>query len=113
MKAIEIRDHAPEGNRHERKLFKRMASAVAFTLALATACGVGWYAGAKLAYEQKAAEISKVHYVEEGETLWDIAAGISGGYVPDIRKVIYDLAKLNDIAPDADLKVGQKIVIAK
>ena len=112
MKTIEIRDHAPEWNRHERKLFKRMASAVAFTLALATACGVGWYAGAKLAYEQKAAEISKVHYVEEVENLWDIAAGISGDD-QDIRKVIYDLAKLNNIAPDADLKVGQKIVIAK
>lgn len=105
MKAIEIRDH-------DRNLFKRIVSAVAFTLALATACGVGWYAGAKLAYEQKTEEISKVHYVEEGETLWDIAAGISGDD-QDIRKVIYDLAKLNDIAPDADLKVGQKIVIAK
>lgn len=112
MKAIEIRDHAPEGKQHDRKVFKRIASAVAFTLALATACGIGWYAGAKLAYEQKATEISKVHYVKEGETLWDIAAGISSDD-QDIRKVIYDLEKLNDIAPDADLKVGQKIVIAK
>lgn len=111
MKAIEIRDHMPE-KRHNRKLFKRIASAVAFTLALATACGIGWYAGARLAYEQKAAEISRVHYVEEGETLWDIAAGMSNDE-QDIRKVIYDLAKLNNIAPDADLKVGQKIVIAK
>lgn len=112
MKAIEIRDHRPEGKRHDRKLFKRIASAVAFTLALATACGIGWYAGAKLAYEQKASEIQKIHYVEEGETLWDIAAEISGDD-QDIRKVIYDIAKLNNIAPDADLKVGQKIVIAK
>lgn len=112
MKAIEIRDHAPEGKRRERKLFKRIVSAVAFALALATACGVGWYAGAKLAYEQKASEIQKIHYVEEGETLWDIAAGLSSND-QDIREVIYDLAKLNDIAPDADLKVGQKIVIAK
>lgn len=111
MKAIEIRDHTPE-KRNDCKLFKRIASAIAFTLALATACGVGWYAGAKLAYEQKAAEISKVHYVEEGETLWDIAAGLSSDE-QDIREVIYDLAKLNNIAPDADLKVGQKIVIAK
>lgn len=111
MKAIEIRDHMPE-KRHNRKLFKRIASAVAFTLALATACGIGWYAGAKLAYEQKASEIQKIHYVEEGETLWDIAAGMSNDE-QDIRKVIYDLAKLNNIAPDADLKVGQKIVIAK
>ncbi|WP_366926062.1 LysM domain-containing protein, partial [uncultured Megasphaera sp.] len=52
------------------------------------------------------------HYVEEGETLWDIAAGLSSDE-QDIREVIYDLAKLNNIAPDADLKVGQKIVIAK
>lgn len=111
MKAIEIRDHMPE-KRNNRKLFKRIAGAIAFTLALATACGIGWYAGARLAYEQKAAEISKVHYVEEGETLWDIAAEISGDD-QDIRKVIYDIAKLNNIAPDADLKVGQKIVIAK
>ena len=44
MKAIEIRDHRPEGKRHDRKFFKRIASAVAFTLALATACGIGWYA---------------------------------------------------------------------
>lgn len=112
MKAIEIRDHMPEGKRHERKFFKRIASAVTFTLALATACGIGWYAGARLAYKQKAAEISKIHYVEEGETLWDIAAGMSNDD-QDIRKVIYDIAKLNNIAPDADLKVGQKIVIAK
>lgn len=111
MKAIEIRDHMPE-KRHNRKLFKRVAGAIAFTLALATACGIGWYAGAKLAYEQKASEIQKIHYVEEGETLWDIAAEISGDD-QDIRKVIYDIAKLNNIAPDADLKVGQKIVIAK
>ena len=112
MKAIEIRDHVPEGNRHDRKLFKRIASAIVFTLALATACGIGWYAGAKLAYEQKAAEISKVHYVEEGETLWDIAAGLAGDE-QDVREVVYDLQKLNGIAPDADLKVGRKIVIAK
>ena len=36
MKAIEIRDHTPE-KRHDRKLFKRIASAIAFTLPLATA----------------------------------------------------------------------------
>lgn len=111
MKAIEIRDHMPE-KRNNRKLFKRIAGAIAFTLALATACGIGWYAGAKLAYEQKAAEISKVHYVEEGETLWDIAAELASDE-QDVREVVYDLQKLNGIAPDADLKVGQKIVIAK
>lgn len=111
MKAIEIRDHMPE-KRHDRKLFKRIAGAIAFTLALAAACGIGWYTGAKLAYEQKASEIQKIHYVEEGETLWDIAAGLSSDD-QDIRKVIYDLAKLNDIAPDHGLKVGQKIVIVK
>lgn len=112
MKAIEIRDHVPEEKRHERKLFKRIASAIAFTLALATACGIGWYAGAKLAYEQKASEIQKIHYVQEGETLWDIASGLAGDE-QDVREVVYDLQKLNNIAPDADLKVGQKIVIAK
>lgn len=111
MKAIEIRDHMPE-KRHNRKLFKRIAGAIAFTLALATACGIGWYAGAKLAYEQKTAEISRVHYVEEGETLWDIASELASDE-QDVREVVYDLQKLNGIAPDADLKVGQKIVIAK
>ena len=30
MKAIEIRDHRPE-KRHDRKLFKRIAGAIAFT----------------------------------------------------------------------------------
>lgn len=112
MKAIEIRDHMPEGKRHDRKFFKRIAGAIAFTLALATACGIGWYTGAKLAYEQKATEISKVHYVEEGETLWDIAAELASDE-QDVREVVYDLQKLNGIAPNADLKVGQKIVIAK
>lgn len=111
MKAIEIRDHRPE-KRHDRKLFKRIAGAIAFTLALVTACGIGWYAGAKLAYEQKASEIQKIHYVEEGETLWDIAAELASDE-QDVREVVYDLQKLNGIAPDADLKVGQKIVIAK
>lgn len=111
MKAIEIRDHTPE-KRHDRKLFKRIAGAIAFTLALATACGIGWYAGAKLAYEQKASEIQKIHYVEEGETLWDIASELASDE-QDVREVVYDLQKLNDIAPDHGLKVGQKIVIAK
>lgn len=111
MKAIEIRDHMPE-KRNNRKLFKRIAGAIAFTLALATACGIGWYAGAKLAYEQKASEIQKIHYVQEGETLWDIAAELASDE-QDVREVVYDLQKLNGIAPDADLKVGQKIVIAK
>nr|DAE69735.1 MAG TPA: LysM [Caudoviricetes sp.] len=111
MKAIEIRDHMPE-KRHNRKFFKRIASAIAFTLALATACGIGWYTGAKLAYEQKATEISKIHYVEEGETLWDIASELASDE-QDVREVVYDLQKLNGIAPNADLKVGQKIVIAK
>lgn len=111
MKAIEVREHQAE-QRPQRKRFKRIASAVAFTLALATACGVGWYAGAKLAYEQEAAEIQKIHYVEEGETLWDIAAELASDE-QDVRKIVYDLQKLNGIAPDADLKVGQKIVIAK
>lgn len=111
MKAIEIRDHMPE-KRHDRKLFKRIAGAIAFTLALAAACGIGWYTGAKLAYEQKASEIQKIHYVEEGEALWDIASELASDE-QDVREVVYDLQKLNGIAPDADLKVGQKIVIAK
>lgn len=111
MKAIEIRDHMPE-KRHNRKLFKRIAGAIAFTLALVTACGIGWYAGAKLAYEQKASEIQKIHYVEEGETLWDIASELASDE-QDVREVVYDLQKLNGTAPDADINVGQKIVIAK
>ena len=89
MKAIEIRDHTPE-KRHDRKLFKRIASAIAFTLTLATACGVGWYAGAKLAYEQKASEIQKIHYAQEGETLWDIASELASDE-QDVREVVYDL----------------------
>ena len=46
------------------------------------------------------------------ETLWDIASELASDE-QDVREVVYDLQKLNGIAPDADLKVGQKIVIAK
>lgn len=110
MKAIEIRDHVPEGRRHDRKLFKRIASAIVFTLALATACGVGWYAGAKLAYEQKVEEITKVHYVEEGETLWDIAGSVASEQ-DDIRRIIWEIQKDNGIGGNDKLQPGQRLII--
>lgn len=107
MKVMEIRDHSSAAPK-KSKARKIIAVGLGLTLSFC----VGAYIGHTAGQEVKTVERQQIHYVQEGETLWDIAAGISGDD-QDIRKVIYDLAKLNDIAPDADLKVGQKIVIAK
>ncbi len=55
--------------------------------------------------EGKADEIYKEIIIHPGDTLWDIAIEhFDGSY--DVRKVIYDIKKLNDMS-SSELSVGQ------
>jgi len=49
------------------------------------------------------------HTVEPGETLWEIAASVAGPS-EDVRDVVFDLVRLNEL-PDAGLMAGQVIVV--
>lgn len=111
MKAIEIRDHAPEGKRRERKLFKRMASAVAFTLALATACGIGLYAGMGMTGDRVQADDVQVVTVETNQTVWDVARPIVDAEGLDIREVVYQIQVNNNLDKDCTVRPGQQLVI--
>lgn len=49
------------------------------------------------------------HVVQSGETMWQIAADIAGPG-EDVRDVVFDLVRLNEL-PDAGLMAGQVIVV--
>ena len=49
------------------------------------------------------------HVVQSGETMWQIAASIAGPG-EDVRDVVFDLVRLNEL-PDAGLMAGQVIVV--
>lgn len=105
MKAIEIRDHAPEGNRHDRKLFKRIASTIVFTLALATACGIG------MTGDRVQADDVQVVTVETNQTVWDVARPIADAEGLDIREVVYQIQVNNNLDKDCTVRPGQQLVI--
>jgi len=49
------------------------------------------------------------HVVQPGETLWQIAETVAGPS-DDVRDVVFDLVRLNEL-PDAGLMAGQVIVV--
>ncbi|WP_315095760.1 LysM peptidoglycan-binding domain-containing protein [uncultured Cellulomonas sp.] len=49
------------------------------------------------------------HVVQPGETLWAIAEGVASPS-QDVRDVVFDLVRLNEL-PDAGLMAGQVIVV--
>jgi hypothetical protein len=55
-----------------------------------------------------AQEVSR-HVVQPGETLWQIAESVAGPS-DDVRDVVFDLVRLNEL-PDAGLMAGQVIVV--
>lgn len=82
----------------------------AVTVCLALACSIGIYSGNTAGEEAHNKEISHIHCVQPGETLWDIAADITGDD-EDIRQVIYRIQKENNIAGNEDIRPGQRLVI--
>lgn len=89
---------------------RRLHEAVTFCLGLALACGVGIYLGHTAGEEAYHKEMSRIHCVQPEETLWDIAADITGDD-EDIRQVIYRIQKENNIAGNEDIRPGQRLVI--
>ena len=57
----------------------------------------------------------KTIFVSNGDTLWDIASQEqeTNNYYSDkdIRDIVYDIRKLNNLANSETLKIGQKLVI--
>lgn len=49
------------------------------------------------------------HVVQPGETMWEIAETVAGPS-DDVRDVVFDLVRLNEL-PDAGLMAGQVIVV--
>ena len=49
------------------------------------------------------------HVVQPGETLWQIAESVAAPS-QDVRDVVFDLVRLNEL-PDAGLMAGQTIVV--
>lgn len=80
-------------------------------MALAVACSVGLYVGHSLGETVKAKEDSRVHIVDKGETLWEIARPIADERGMDIREVIYIISVNNNIAGKDDIHPGQRLVI--
>lgn len=80
-------------------------------LALAVACSVGLYVGHSLGETVKAQEDARVHIVDQGETLWEIARPIADERGMDIREVIYIISVNNNIAGKDDIHPGQRLVI--
>jgi LysM domain-containing protein len=56
----------------------------------------------------RAQEVER-HVVQPGETMWQIAAEVAGPR-QDVRDVVFDLVRLNEL-PDAGLMAGQVIVV--
>lgn len=52
----------------------------------------------------------KKSYVEEGETLWDIAGSVASEQ-DDIRRIIWEIQEANDIGGNEDIQPGQRLII--
>lgn len=106
MKVTEVRGHHTEIQTKR----SRVRDALTFCVGLTLACGIGIYIGHMAGEEARQLEEQRIHYVQEGETLWDIAAGIANDE-DDIRQVIYEIQNANDISGTDDLHPGQRLII--
>ena len=83
-------------------------------LAIAMAFGIGLYLGSTTPWakaETISAETARIHIVEPGETVWDIARPVADEHGIDVREIVYQLQINNDLDDDCTLTPGQKIVI--
>ena len=109
MKTMKIYEH--KAIKLKRKPRFRMIRA---GLAIAMAFGIGLYLGSATPWakaETISAETARIHIVEDGETLWDIARSIADAQGQDIREVIYQLEVNNELDQNCNLKPGQKLII--
>lgn len=106
MKGREVRAH--HGKIQPKWL--RIREAITFCLGVTLACSIGIYIGHTAGKEAKQLKEQHIHYVQEGETLWDIASGIASDE-EDIRQVIYEIQDVNNISGTDDLHPGQRLII--
>lgn len=105
MKVMEIRDHHSAAPK-ESKLRKL----ITIGLGLALSFGIGAYIGHTASQEIKTVERQQIHYVQEGETLWDIAGGVASTH-DDIRRIVWEIQEANDIGGNEDIQPGQRLII--
>lgn len=105
MKVMEIRDH------HSAALKKsKDCRIITVGLGLALSLCIGAYIGHTASQEVKTVERQQIHYVQEGETLWDIAGGVASNH-DDIRRIIWKIQRDNDIGGNEDIQPGQRLII--
>lgn len=106
MKVMEIRDHhsaAPKKSKDRR--------IITVGLGLALSLCIGAYIGHTASQEVKGVgRQQQAHYVEEGETLWDIAGSVASEQ-DDIRRIIWEIQKDNGIGGNDKLQPGQRLII--
>lgn len=105
MKVMEIRDHRSAAPK-ESKVRKM----ITIGLGLVLSFGIGAYIGHTASEEVKTVERQQIHYVQEGETLWDIAGGVASNH-DDIRRIVWEIQEANDIGGNEDIQPGQRLII--
>lgn len=109
MKTMKIYEQGP--NEPKRKPRFRM---IRTGLAIMTAFGIGLYLGSATPWakaETISAETARIHIVEPGETVWDIARPVADAHGQDIREVIYLMEVNNNLDQNDTLTPGQKLII--
>lgn len=105
MKVMEIRTHhsaAPKKSKARRIITVGLGLVLSFC--------IGAYIGHTASQEVKTVERQQIHYVQEGETLWDIAGGVASNH-DDIRRIIWKIQRDNDIGGNEDIQPGQRLII--
>lgn len=109
MKTMKIYEQGP--NEPKRKPRFRM---IRTGLAIAMAFGIGLYLGSAPPWakaETISAETARIHIVEPGETVWDIARPVADAQGMDIREVVYQLEINNNLDDECTLRPGQRLII--
>lgn len=110
MKTTKIYEHGPTAQKHNPCRIARAGMAVVMALGLGFCVG-RYAASADTPTVALAAETARIHIVELGETVWDIARPVADEQGIDVREIVYQLQINNDLDDDCTLTPGQKIVI--
>lgn len=109
MKTMKIYEHKAIKLKHKPR-FRMIRTG----LAIMTAFGIGLYLGSATPWakaETISAETARIHIVEPGETVWDIARPVADAHGQDIREVIYLMEVNNNLDQNDTLTPGQKLII--